>query len=258
MYPMLRYGDRLPTVAAVQILVNRKMHQGTYIAVDGIYGSKTREAVRAFQRERGLAPDGVVGEDTWRALIRDEKLVVIDSVDLTNPEDMGYNDAAIRNAGGSPIVNFGMCNGVKVAMQDIRARARMGHVVLLRFHGHGKPGVMGVTMGKRVEMSSAFGVTFIDSLARYLGSFRWMFSSFGSAELHGCRVGAGRDGRRLVMALARAWGVPVTAGLRAQYGGGSSTFQFEGPTFTAFPNGNLRTWARSLSVPEVHGMSVNR
>ncbi len=259
MYPLLRYGDRIPTVAAVQILVNRKMRHGTYIAVDGIYGRNTREAVRAFQRERGLARDGIVGKNTWRALTQGENLVVIDSVDATNPKDMGYEDAAIRDAGGSPIVNFGMCNGVKVVMQEIQSRAGMGNVVLLRFHGHGAPGAMGVTTGTGTEISSEFGVTVLDSLARYLGRFKWIFSSFGSAELHGCRVGAGRDGRRLVKALVRAWGVPVTAGLRTQYGGGSSTFRFEGPTFTAFPgSGDLRTWARSLPAPEIHGMSVSR
>lgn len=259
MHPLLRYGDRLPTVVAVQILVNRKMRQGTYIAVDGIYGSKTREAVRAFQRKRGLSPDGIVGQSTWPALTQEESLVLIDSVDVTNSKDMGYEDAAIRNAGGSPIVNFGMCNGVRVAMQEIQARSGRGTVVLLRFHGHGAPGFMGVTTGTGSEISSEFGVTFLDSLARYLSHFKWIFSSFGSAELHGCRVGAGHDGRRLVTVLAQAWGVPVTAGLRTQFGGGSSTFRFEGPTFTSFPGGgDLKSWARSRPVPEIHGMSVNR
>lgn len=260
MYPLLRIGDRLPTVAAVQILVNRKMRQGTYIAVDGIYGPKTREAVRNFQRlTPGLAKDGIVGENTWGALTKGNRLPVIDSVDLTNPKDMGYEDAAIRRAGGSPIVNFGMCNGVKVVMQRIQSNASAGNVVLLRFHGHGSPGEMGLTVGTGSHVSSEFGVTFLDSLARFVAPLAWIFSSFGSAELHGCRVGSGRDGRRLVSALAKAWGVPVTAGVRTQLGGGRSTFRFEGPTFTAFPSGlDLKSWASSRPVPEVHGMSVYR
>lgn len=37
-------------------------------AVDGVYGSKTEEAVRYFQRRNGLAPDGQVGNLTLAAL----------------------------------------------------------------------------------------------------------------------------------------------------------------------------------------------
>lgn len=33
------------------------------------FGSATDRAVVAFQRDRGLAPDGVVGDDTWRTLV---------------------------------------------------------------------------------------------------------------------------------------------------------------------------------------------
>ncbi len=35
------------------------------IAVDGIYGPQTEEAVRAFQRYYGLTEDGIVGRNTW-------------------------------------------------------------------------------------------------------------------------------------------------------------------------------------------------
>jgi N-acetylmuramoyl-L-alanine amidase len=35
----------------------------------GIFGSSTLEAVRAFQQQRGLVVDGVVGRETWRALV---------------------------------------------------------------------------------------------------------------------------------------------------------------------------------------------
>ena len=35
---------------------------------DGQFGSRTHAAVTAFQRSRGLSPDGVVGSQTWTAL----------------------------------------------------------------------------------------------------------------------------------------------------------------------------------------------
>ena len=38
------------------------------LAPDGVYGPRTTEAVRRFQRDRGIEPDGVVGPATWEAL----------------------------------------------------------------------------------------------------------------------------------------------------------------------------------------------
>ncbi len=35
----------------------------------GVFGQATRGAVRAFQQQRGLPADGIVGDDTWRSLV---------------------------------------------------------------------------------------------------------------------------------------------------------------------------------------------
>ena len=38
------------------------------VEADGLYGSTTEAAVRAFQRSCGLVPDGITGPKTWSAL----------------------------------------------------------------------------------------------------------------------------------------------------------------------------------------------
>jgi hypothetical protein len=58
--PTVRRGDRGAHVANVQRLLG--------LATDGIFGPKTEQAVRAFQQQRRLKVDGVVGPQTWAAL----------------------------------------------------------------------------------------------------------------------------------------------------------------------------------------------
>lgn len=62
----LRQGDRSETVRTMQEKLKR---WGYYSGqADGIFGSATAEAVRKFQKKNGLTADGVVGEETLRAL----------------------------------------------------------------------------------------------------------------------------------------------------------------------------------------------
>ena len=65
--PTLRYGDRGQDVVDLQnLLVSFGYSIGT---VDGIFGTATQNAVRAFQTSRGLTADGIVGNATWNALL---------------------------------------------------------------------------------------------------------------------------------------------------------------------------------------------
>ena len=64
--PTLRKGSRgVYVVEAQEILTMCGYDCG---AVDGVYGTKTIEAVKRFQADNGLDPDGVVGRMTWAAL----------------------------------------------------------------------------------------------------------------------------------------------------------------------------------------------
>ncbi|GAA3797618.1 hypothetical protein GCM10022206_41410 [Streptomyces chiangmaiensis] len=62
----MRSGDRGPSVTAVQRLL--AVH-GHAVDKDGTFGTSTAQAVGAFQEERHLAADSVVGPDTWAALL---------------------------------------------------------------------------------------------------------------------------------------------------------------------------------------------
>ena len=42
--------------------------RGYEIDVDGIYGPRTKAAVRAWQKKNELVVDGVVGPDTWASM----------------------------------------------------------------------------------------------------------------------------------------------------------------------------------------------
>ena len=70
----LRRGSSGPYVVVVQVSLNRIAQNYPAIpkiaTVDGIYGSRTEASVRAFQQIFGLTPDGIVGKDTWYALVR--------------------------------------------------------------------------------------------------------------------------------------------------------------------------------------------
>ena len=60
-------GQTGPAARAVQVLLQAA---GVPVVVDGAFGEQTESAVRRFQRERLLLPDGVVGPVTWPVLLR--------------------------------------------------------------------------------------------------------------------------------------------------------------------------------------------
>ena len=65
--PMLRTGSRGDAVRKLQEMLNTKGYDCG--SVDGIFGSKTKAAVLAFQKANGLGADGIVGPLTWGKLV---------------------------------------------------------------------------------------------------------------------------------------------------------------------------------------------
>jgi peptidoglycan hydrolase-like protein with peptidoglycan-binding domain len=65
-WPQISKGDKEHPVPTLQYLLRARGHT---VAVDGDFGPKTDTAVRSFQREKHLTVDGIVGPNTWGALV---------------------------------------------------------------------------------------------------------------------------------------------------------------------------------------------
>src|ERR1022692_802107 len=279
-YTDLRRGDKLPSVGVLQKLLNRT---GASLAPDGEFGQKTETAVRVFQRAHRLNPDGIVGKDTWPRLATGSNLRIVDCIDVFDPSLFNLEAQDVGKAGGNPILIGGMCNGVEAVVSAI-VSASAGGVFLLRFHGHGAPGVAGVSFGQgaigwgeRADIDLSNFATLRPALARLrsifgpYGNVQFMHCStgsgpngrrllqsigpYGNVQFMHCSTGSGPNGRRLLQSIADTLGVPATAALQTQYGGGVATFKYEGPTYTALTGGAvLRGWCRAL--PDFAGMSI--
>ena len=66
-HPLLRRGSRGDLVVWAQ---EHLRSAGENVPVTGVFGKITRAAVRDFQKQAGLKPDGTIGTATWEALIR--------------------------------------------------------------------------------------------------------------------------------------------------------------------------------------------
>lgn len=70
-FPQLSKGSKGDKVRVLQeLLLGRGYALGTYGA-DGDFGATTHRRVVGFQTTQGLIADGIVGENTWRKLLRE-------------------------------------------------------------------------------------------------------------------------------------------------------------------------------------------
>ena len=65
-WPIVQNGSQGHPIRTLQLLLRARGHN---LTVDGIFGSVTEAAVKAFQTAKGLTADGVVAPQTWSALI---------------------------------------------------------------------------------------------------------------------------------------------------------------------------------------------
>lgn len=69
---VLKPGDVGIAVNKHQAYLNMFQERGfitTRLGADGVYGNATSQAVREYQRYAGLAQDGIIGNNTWDAIV---------------------------------------------------------------------------------------------------------------------------------------------------------------------------------------------
>ena len=96
----VQQGSNGDAVRAVQSQIHGR-GDGAHIAIDGIFGPDTNDAVRAFQTLLGLPVDGIVGQQTWNHLVNGY-LAAQDpqtaAQDVFNAWEADNRDQAAKNA----------------------------------------------------------------------------------------------------------------------------------------------------------------
>lgn len=69
-YPVCRKGAKGNITKIIQRLLISKGYSLPIYGTDGSYGDETVKAVKNFQAKNGLLVDGIVGQETWKALLK--------------------------------------------------------------------------------------------------------------------------------------------------------------------------------------------
>ena len=70
-YPTVKKGAEGEITRLIQERLNSV---GFNLTTDGIFGENTKNAVKVFQKNRGLTQDGIVGPNTWEWLLKGTKM----------------------------------------------------------------------------------------------------------------------------------------------------------------------------------------
>lgn len=100
----LRKGDSGGEVQELQELLIRHGHT---LEADGVYGTKTRAAVKAFQQKNGLTADGICGPMTWAALTAGQTRYTVTVRHVVK----AVADRLVDEYGGEAVVEGGDDNG---------------------------------------------------------------------------------------------------------------------------------------------------
>lgn len=135
--------------------------------------------------------------------------------------------------------NGAVSNAVGVMIRDvISAAGSPGSISVLRIYSHGNEGIFNVAGGviSGEEDGNAIAVSNIGQFEPDLRRLAPYFAPHARVELHGCLVGKGKDGEKLLRKLAGVWHVRVQATTSESSMG---AVQFTGGVVEAHPSGGL-------------------
>ncbi|GAA3573044.1 hypothetical protein GCM10022235_48080 [Kribbella ginsengisoli] len=122
-FPTQNSGNRGADVLAIQYLLQ---HNGQSVTADGVFGATTVTAAKAFQTAKGLGSDGIVGPQTWGALVPTIRL--------------GDNNAAVK----ALQVELNAKRRLGLAVDGVFSTAVRDAVVAFQSHaGIGADGIVG-------------------------------------------------------------------------------------------------------------------
>lgn len=111
-WPVTRNGDSGENVWTIQYML---LQRGYSLSVDGAFGSGTESVVKSFQSSRGLTADGIVGNNTWEALI-------VTSVQGANGNHVKALQRQLNQAGYNLTVDGIYGSGTELAVRDFKTK----------------------------------------------------------------------------------------------------------------------------------------
>jgi peptidoglycan hydrolase-like protein with peptidoglycan-binding domain len=119
--PVLQQGSSGPDVRRVQrILVMIKLFG--WEEIDGIFGPKTKGAVKSFQESKNLVEDGIVGPATWGAMPKDPNTPLVSNGD-TGPVVKALQQGLHTIASGGSGLDPGQIDGIFGPKTEAAVRA---------------------------------------------------------------------------------------------------------------------------------------
>ena len=104
--PVLKKGDSGAAVKRMQNLLISHGYPLEKYGADGDFGDETLKAVKQFQSDKGLVPDGIVGKMTWTELLKAPAKYIVYTV------QRGDNLSKIAARYGTTVAKIAELNGI--------------------------------------------------------------------------------------------------------------------------------------------------